>query len=671
MHHEHHGRFGFLRLACITPQLRLADTTYNAEQILEALRSAADKGVQLAVLPELCITGYTCQDLFFQELLQRRALDALLELACKASPLPVAFVAGLPVAVEGRLFNCAAFVQGGTVRGLVPKTYLPTSNEFYEQRWFCPSWELRPRHLELGGRQTPMGTDLLFQAAGEPNLRVGLEICEDLWAVQPPSGALALAGATVICNPSASNELLGKVGYRRELVRQQSARCLAAYAYCGAGPWESSSDLVYSGHALIAESGSILAESRRFDFETGCVLADVDLQRLQHDRQATTAFGDAPAPADCRVVAFDLPHVENRGELLRPLAPRPFVPDDPQLRAASCEEIFSIQATGLARRILHTGCRRLVLGVSGGLDSTLALLVCIRALDIAGLDPQALTCVTMPGYGTSQRTRSNATLLAELFGARLREIPISEAVGRHFQDIGHDPGRQDVTFENSQARERTQVLMDIANQECGFVVGTGDLSETALGWCTYNGDHMSMYHVNVGVPKTLVKYVIDWCAEELYAGDVAEVLRDVMATPISPELLPDSDGSGAFQETEAAIGPYELHDFFLFHALRYGAPPKKVLYLARIAFAGVHGPDVVLRWLRVFYQRFFGQQFKRSAMPDGPKVGTVALSPRGDWRMPSDAAAALWLRELDAPDGPKDGPEDGTEGGPDAGGGPQ
>lgn len=642
---------GYVRLACVTPELRVADTDFNCRLLLQRLEEASKQGAQLVVLPELCVTGYSCQDLFFQELLQRKAVDALLELAAKTASLPLAFVAGAPIAVQGRLFNCAAFIQGGRVHGLVPKTYVPTSNEFYEQRWFCPSWELSVTSIQLGDEDVPMGADLLFQAASMPLLRVGLEICEDVWAVQPPSGGQALAGATVICNPSASNELLGKVNYRRELVRQQSARCLSAYAYCGAGPWESSTDLVYSGHSLIAENGLLIVQSERFSFSSQMITADVDLQRLQHDRQTTTAFGDAPLPGAYRIIGFDLPRSQGVGDIQRPLPRRPFVPDDPGQRAANCEEIFSIQATGLARRLLHTGSRRLVLGVSGGLDSTLALLVCSRALRMADLGQNALTCVTMPGFGTSERTRTNATRLALELGAKLREIPIGEAVGQHFIDIDHDPSRQDITFENAQARERTQVLMDIANQEGGFVVGTGDLSEAALGWCTYNGDQMSMYHVNAGVPKTLVRFVIEWCAEELFSGDVASILRDVVATPISPELLPASDGFGAFQETEAAIGPYDLHDFFLFHSVRYGASPRKVYFLACHAFKDVYDEQVILRWLREFYRRFFSQQFKRSAMPDGPKVGTVALSPRGDWRMPSDAAADMWLRELDGLEG--------------------
>lgn len=646
MRNDHNAAHGFLRLACVSPELRVADPEGNRVLLLAALRDAARQGVQLAVLPELCVTGYSCQDLFFQELLQRKAVQALLALAEDTAPLPLAFVAGLPVAVQGRLFNCAAFVQGGAVLGLVPKTYLPTSNEFYEQRWFCPSWELTVPNVRLGGENVPIGADLLFQAENDPALRVGVEICEDLWAVQPPSGGQALAGAMIICNPSASNELLGKVNYRRDLVRQQAGRCLGVYAYSGAGAWESSTDLVYSGHCLIAENGRLLAESERFGLATHSIVADVDLQSLLHDRQVTTAFGDAPVPMDYRLVSFSLPGVENRDGLRRPLPPRPFVPADPARRAANCEEIFSIQATGLARRMAHTDSRRVVLGVSGGLDSTLALLVCCRACDMLGLGREAVTCVTMPGYGTSSRTRNNATGLVSLLGARLREIPIHDVVAAHFQDIGHDPGKHDVTFENAQARERTQVLMDVANQERGFVVGTGDLSESALGWCTFNGDHMSMYHVNVGVPKTLVRYVIEWCAEELFSGEAAVVLRDIVDTPISPELLPADAATGGMQETESAIGPYELHDFFLFHVLRQGAPPRKVLFLARQAFAGVHEPEVVLRWLRVFYERFFAQQFKRSAMPDGPKVGTVALSPRGDWRMPSDAVASLWLDEL-------------------------
>ncbi len=639
---------GFLRLACIVPELRLAEPAFNAAKILQALEDAAGQGAQLAVLPELCLTGYSCQDLFFQPLLQEAALQALGDLAKRSAQLPLAFLVGLPLDVQGRLYNCAAFVQGGRVHGLVPKTYLPNGGEFYEQRWFRSARDLTLFSVPLLGQDTPIGAGLLFQAATMPLCRVGVELCEDLWAVQPPSGAQALAGATVLCNLSASNELLGKAAYRLDLVRQQSGRCLAAYAYCSAGPWESTTDIVYSGQALIAENGVLLAASERFSFSTQLLLTDVDLQRLQHHRQENSAFGQAPV-RDFRVLEFHLPLPAGNTELLTTVPPQPFVPADLTRRAEHCEEIFSIQATALARRLLHTGAgiRRLLLGVSGGLDSTLALLVCCRACDLLQRPRSQVLCVGMPGFGTSERTRGNAAKLAAMLGADFREIPIQEAVALHFQDIGHDPACHDLTFENAQARERTQLLMDLANKEQGLVVGTGDLSEAALGWCTFNGDHMSMYHVNAGVPKTMVRYVITWCAEELFKDEAARVLRDIVDTPISPELLPPEDCAGGMQDTEAVIGPYELHDFFLFHVLRTGAPPRKVLFLARQAFGERYDHETLLRWLRVFYRRFFMQQFKRSSMPDGPKVGTVALSPRGDWRMPSDAVQALWLRELE------------------------
>lgn len=644
---ENNATYGFLRLACIMPELRIADPDFNRDKIVAALENAAQQGVQFAVLPELCITGYTCQDLFFQKVLQDKAVETLFNLAEEIALLPLAAVVGLPLAISGKLFNCAAFIQGGHVRGLVPKTYLPNNNEFYEHRWFRSSWELPVESIQWEGNDIPIGADLLFDAENLLGCRIGIEICEDMWAVQPPSSAQALAGATILCNPSASNELLGKADYRRTLVAQQSSRCMGLYAYAGAGPWESTTDMVYSGHALIVENGVILAESRSFSFASEMITADVDLERLQHERQTNTAYGDAHLHCSFRVLPFHMPTQTNTNELQRPLARHPFVPADMQARAAHCGEIFSIQSTALARRIRHTGLSRLVLGVSGGLDSTLALLVCCHALDMLKMERDALICVTMPGFGTSSRTRNNATTLATLLGAQFREVPIGEAVNKHFSDIGHDPAVRDVTFENAQARERTQVLMDIANQVNGFVVGTGDLSEAALGWCTFNGDHMSMYHVNAGVPKTMVRYVIGWCAEELFQGETSRVLHDVIDTPISPELLPAGEETGAIQDTEATIGPYELHDFFLFYAQRHGFAPRKVFFLARKAFGDVYPPDVILQWLRLFYRRFFSQQFKRSAMPDGPKVGTVALSPRGDWRMPSDATATLWLRDLD------------------------
>jgi NAD+ synthase (glutamine-hydrolysing) len=646
------ANLGIVRAAVISPALRVADVAFNTQAISAALRGAAGRGCRLAVFPELCITGYTCADLFYQRTLLEAAAAALAEIAGAAQMAEVAAVVGLPLAVDGKLFNCAAFVADGRVQGLVPKTFLPSTNEFYEERWFTSGSLAARETVEVAGRQAPFGCDLLFVADNLPGCTIGIEICEDLWAVNPPSGDMALAGATILINPSASNELLGKVDYRRDLVRQQSARCLAAYLYAGAGPGESTTDTVWAGHSLICENGALLAETERFRFDTQMAVTDVDVQRLTHERLRNNAYGSASPTRRFREIAFHLPGAARwsaGAPLIRPqLARTPFVPDDAARRAGHCREIFSIQATGLAKRLRHTGTQRVTLGVSGGLDSTLALLVTAKAFDLAGLPRAGIIAITMPGFGTTARTRGNAERLAELLGATLRIIPIGDAVRQHFADIGHAETRHDVTYENAQARERTQILMDVANQVGGFNVGTGDLSELALGWCTYNGDHMSMYHVNAGVPKTLVRYLVAWAADAEFSGEAAAVLRDICATPITPELLPLDQDGGLAQKTEDTIGPYELHDFFLFHTVRYQFAPAKTFLLAQQAFADRYAPETLLKWMTVFYRRFFSQQFKRSAMPDGPKVGSVALSPRGDWRMPSDASPALWLAEVEA-----------------------
>lgn len=643
---------GFLRVAVVAPALRVADIPYNTQIIIEALEQAAARGCQLALFPELCITGYSCADLFYQTLLQSQARSALQLIAQATGQYQVATVVGLPLEVGGKLYNCAAFMSDHTVLGIVPKTYLPTTNEYYEERWFSSSRDCSVNAVQLDNGEIPFGTDLLFHARNFPNCIMGIEICEDLWAVQPPSGNMALAGATVILNPSASDEVLGKSDYRRALVQQQAARCLAAYLYAGAGPGESTTDVVYAGHALISENGVILAETERFHFSTQMVMADIDVQRLIHERLKNSSFSSAMPHQSCRNIQFSLPETasaRSQEALLRPdLSQTPFVPADPTQRAKRCQEIFHIQSTGLAKRLQHTGISHVSLGLSGGLDSTLALLVTLQAFDILALKRDGIVAVTMPGFGTTVRTRTNAERLAQLLGITFRQIPICDAVRQHFRDIGHDEHVHDVTFENAQARERTQVLMDIANQVGGLMVGTGDLSELALGWCTYNADQMSMYHVNAGVPKTLVRYLIEWCAESLFTSETAEVLRDICATPITPELLPLGENNTLQQETETAIGPYILHDFFLFYTVRYAFSPRKVFLLARQAFDSRYSPEEILRWMQVFYQRFFAYQFKRSAMPDGPKVGSVALSPRGDWRMPSDTSSALWLKELEA-----------------------
>lgn len=643
---------GFVRAAAISPELRVADVTFNTRATIEALEAATGRGVQIAVFPELGITAYTCADLFFQSLLIGAARDALTPIAEATARLDVVALVGLPLQVDGRLYNCAAFLAEGRVLGVIPKTYLPTTSEYYEERWFTPSDLCSAQTIDIGGIDVPFGADLLFSASNLEDGVIGVEICEDLWTANPPSGDMALAGALIFLNPSASVDLLGKADYRRDLVRQQSARCLAAYLYAGAGPNESTTDTVCGGHSLIAENGSLLAETERFKFDTQLAIADIDLQRLAHERLNNSSFSAGASQRRYRVIPFTLPNTDRPAPtgtdaLLRPVTQTPFVPSDPAQRAQHCREIFSIQSTGLARRLRHTGVKKVTLGISGGLDSTLALLVTIRAFDVVGLPHGGIVAVTMPGFGTTARTRGNAERLSELMGVTLRRIPIHDVVRQHFKDIGHDENRHDVTYENAQARERTQILMDIANQIGGFTVGTGDLSELALGWATFNGDHMSMYHVNAGVPKTLVRYLIEWTADSEYHGEVSDVLRDISATPITPELLPLGDGDRLQQETEATIGPYILHDFFLFQAVRYGYPPRKVFYLAQQAFKGVYADDVILSWLSMFYQRFFSQQFKRSAMPDGPKVGTVALSPRGDWRMPSDASHTLWKQEIE------------------------
>jgi NAD+ synthase (glutamine-hydrolysing) len=660
------AQLGLVRVAVASPECRVADVEFNVQEIIRTLAQAAEAGAALAVFPELCITGYSCADLFYQPHLLEQAAAALHPLAEAAAICDIAALVGLPLIVDGRLYNCAAFLCNGAVVGITPKTYLPTTNEFYEERWFASAVHNRADHVTIYGAQIPFGSDLLFVAENQPGCVVGVEICEDLWAPQPPSGEMALAGATLLLNPSASTETLGKADYRRDLVRQQAARSLAAYLYAGAGPGESTTDVVYAGHSLISENGALLAETERFRFATQMAIADIDVQRLLHERLKNSTFAAADAQRRFRRIPFRLPRADAPwplGDLIRPMLARtPFVPGDLTRRALHCQEIFAIQSTGLAKRLRHTGAKRVTIGVSGGLDSTLALLVIVRAFDLLGLPRDGVIAITMPGFGTTARTRGNAERLADLLGVTLRIIPIGPAVRQHFADIGHDEATHDVTYENAQARERTQILMDTANQVGGLVVGTGDLSEAALGWMTFNGDHMSMYHVNAGVPKTLVRYLVEWCAEAVFSGETSAVLRDICATPITPELLPLGENEQLEQKTEETIGPYELHDFFLFYTLRHQFPPAKVFFLALHAFGGIdasrsqdlktstlpsYTPAEILKWLGVFYRRFFSQQFKRSSMPDGPKVGSVALSPRGDWRMPSDASSALWLAEVE------------------------
>lgn len=634
-------RLGFVRVAAVSPELVLGDVGKNVAIIAREARTLAQRGCRLAVFPELSLTGYSCADLFHTTALLDAALKGLGDLVLATQDLPTVLVVGLPLRVQDRLYNVAAVLAKGRILGLVPKTFLPNSAEFYERRWFSPAHTLNATSLRLHDQEVALG-NLLFEALDVPGFVLGVEICEDLWTVIPPSSHLALAGAVLLANPSASTEVLGKAPYRRHLVAQQSARCLAAYLYAGAGAGESTTDVVYSGHGIVAENGTLLGETERFSFETRAIITDVDVQHLAQDRLKNTAFRDEAGSIGFRRVAFSLGAALGGADtLMRPVTAHPFVPSAKADRAAVCEEIFAIQATGLARRLKQSRAKSAVLGLSGGLDSTLALLVVLEALRRAGMPPSAVLTITMPGFGTTTRTKGNAEKLAEALNVELRTISINEAVHQHFADIGHSEHQHDTTYENSQARERTQILMDVANKTGGIVIGTGDLSEAALGWCTFNGDHMSMYHVNTGVPKTLVRYLIEWCAAGPFAEKAGEVLRDIADTPITPELLPLAADASLQQKTEDTIGPYELHDFFLFHFVRHGSNAEKIRWLAAQAFAGVYDDATISKWLALFLKRFAQNQFKRSVVPDGPKVGSVALSPRGDWRMPSDFAGEL------------------------------
>ena len=631
-------RDGFITVAVATPEVAVADCAHNAQATADLIAQAADRGVKVLVLPELGLTAYTCGDLFLQPTLLRgaeAALETVLE-ATKGKDLVAAV--GLPVAAGGCLYNCAALCQNGRILGLVPKVHVPNYSEFYEKRHFTPA-PAETMAVTLCGQTVPLGAKLLFPCRDIPELVLGVEICEDLWVPDPPSNHLALAGATVLLNLSASNEILGKAPYRRSLVAGQSARLSAAYLYACAGEGESTTDLVFSGHDLIAENGTILAEQR---FETGLLVTEIDVQKLDQERRRMgNVAGGCPG---YDLIPFSLTVTETK--LTRPVAPMPFVPDDLEHRAATCEEIFHLAAQGLKKRLRHTHAAGAVIGLSGGLDSTLALLITARAFDLLGRDRKDILAVTMPCFGTTDRTLQNALTLARQLGAEIRTVPIGETVQSHFRDIGQSMDDHDVTFENGQARERTQVLMDLANQNGGLVVGTGDLSELALGWATYNGDHMSMYGVNASIPKTLVRHLVDYAARESRDEALTRVLRDILDTPVSPELLPPEEGQIA-QKTEDLVGPYTLHDFFLYYAIRWAFPPSKVYRLARYALGDQFDDAAIFHWLQTFYRRFFAQQFKRSCLPDGPKVGSATLSPRGDWRMPSDAVRALWQAELD------------------------
>lgn len=632
-------RDGFIKVAAISPKIRVADAAYNSKVICEGIREAARAGAKVIVFPELSITGYTCGDLFLQESLLAGALEALREIMTFTEGQDAIVFVGLPFAYNGKLYNAVAAVKGGRLLGIVPKTYLPAYGEFYETRYFARGME-EVLTVSCLGQETLFGTKLLFACEGMRELVIGAEICEDLWTPEPPGIRHARNGATVLVNLSASNETTGKEDYRRALVCGQSARLLCGYIYASAGEGESTQDVVYSGHNMIAENGRLLKEAPRFVNEI--TLSEMDVQRLVAERRRITTF--ELREDGYRRIPFSL--IMEETALTRTIKALPFVPSEEADRQRRCAEILAIQAAGLKKRMEHTNCKTAVVGISGGLDSALALLVVVRAFDLLGLSHEGIKAVTMPGFGTTDRTYDNAVQLIRSLGADFREIDIKEAVLLHFRDIGHDVSAHDVTYENSQARERTQILMDIANKENGMVIGTGDLSELALGWATYNGDHMSMYAVNASVPKTLVRHLVRFYADTCEDETLRQVLYDVLDTPVSPELLPPEDGRIS-QETENIVGPYELHDFYLYHMLREGFPPKKIYRLAKTAFSGVYDDETILKWEKIFFRRFFAQQFKRSCLPDGPKIGSVAVSPRGDLRMPSDACARLWLDELE------------------------
>lgn len=641
---------GFIKVAAAIPSVKVADCSYNVQQIESLIAMAEGKGVEVIVFPELCITGYTCQDLFKQTLLLEQAETSVLMLLDFTRKLDIISIVGVPVVVGDLLLNCAAVIQKGDLLGLVPKTYLPNYSEFYEKRWFASSQDLQPSEIRFAGNKivvTPQPT--LFRTCD--GAMFGVEICEDVWAPVPPSCNLALSGADIIFNLSASDELIGKHDYLKGLLAQQSARMISGYVYSGCGFGESTQDVVYGGNAIAYENGQLLAESERFALDPQLIITQIDVEKIRNERRTNSTYINAQRGHDSRIVNAHTV-MPRDFELIRDVDPHPFIPKTDDMEK-SCDEIFSIQVAGLAKRLVHTGCKTVVVGISGGLDSTLALLVCVRTFDKLQLSRKGIVGVTMPGFGTTDRTYNNAVNLMKSLGITLREISIADAVKQHFNDIGHDINVHDVTYENSQARERTQILMDLSNQLGALVIGTGDLSELALGWATYNGDHMSMYGVNAGVPKTLIKYLVKFVAISEDSDETRSILLDIIDTPISPELIPADEAGNITQKTEDLVGPYELHDFFLYHIIRFGYRPSKIFMLARKAFDGsnpevpFYDDETIKKWLTIFLRRFFNQQFKRSCLPDGSKVGSVSLSPRGDWRMPSDASSALWLKECE------------------------
>lgn len=638
-------KYGFVNVAAAVPAVKVADTAYNVFEIEKIIADAEGRGVEILCFPELCITGYTCQDLFRQQLLLTQAEEGLMTLLDFTRQLNVICIVGLPVQTGGMLLNCAAVIQAGTLLGLVAKTYLPNYNEFYEKRWFASAQDLKTTEVYLAGSPVALtAQSTIFQTTD--GVKFGVEICEDVWAPVPPSNNLTLAGADIIFNCSASNELTGKHKYLRNLLMQQSARTISGYVYASSGFGESTQDVVYGGNAMIFENGHLLAEGERFSLQPQIQVAQIDVDRLRTDRMDNTTFVNAQREAFAQIISCKM--VESAEfKLSRYVDPHPFTPDDDDMQE-SCEEILNIQSAGLAKRLVHTNCQKVVIGISGGLDSTLALLVCVRTFDMLDYDRKGILGVTMPGFGTTDRTHDNAIRLMQTLGISQKEISIAKAVKQHFEDIGQDIDTHDVTYENSQARERTQILMDLANKENALVIGTGDLSELALGWATYNGDHMSMYGVNAGVPKTLIQYLIRYMAELELFNEQKATLIDVIDTPISPELTPADDEGQIKQKTEDLVGPYELHDFFLYYFLRFGFRPRKIMMLAEQAFDEKYDRKTIKKWLTTFCRRFFNQQFKRSCLPDGPKVGSVSLSPRGDWRMASDASNALWVKECES-----------------------
>lgn len=634
--------YGYIRVGAAVPELKVANPRFNIQKILEVMDDANSKQVGILVFPELSITGYTCSDLFMQDLLLEEALKGLDQIRTKTKEVCLVTIVGCPLKVGNQLYNCAIVLQKGHILGIVPKTYIPNYNEFYEKRWFASTVDLLEGEVSLFGETVPIGTDLIFCDQNLKEAIFGIEICEDLWSIFPPSNNLALHGATILCNLSSSNEIIGKYEYRRNLVKSQSAKLISSYIYTSSGINESTTDVVFSGASMIAENGAILNENERFQFESSLIYNDIDVLKLHNMRIKDISYMGIKPKGSIRRITVDIPNFEN---LKRQFSKNPFVPADLSSRNHRCQEIFCIQASGLAKRLRHLNMKKTVIGISGGLDSTLAFLVVIEAYRMLGISYDNIIAVTMPGFGTTSRTLHNSISLMKIYGVELREISIVDASLLHMNDIGHDVDVHDITYENVQARERTQILMDIANREGGLVIGTGDLSELALGWCTYNGDHMSMYAVNTSIPKTLVKYLVRYVADN--REEVRKILYDILDTPISPELLPPSKSGKIEQRTEDKIGPYELHDFFLYHFFRYGATPRKIFILAERAFYEVYSRDEIKKWLIVFLRRFFSQQFKRSCLPDGPKVGTVSLSPRGDLRMPSDASAEIWIREIE------------------------